>query len=167
MVSVGTVAFCLMVFETVLFYRFIVPDVARTMRSKTHNLGRDLGVHDLLALHEPTRATLSSILGSVNDREAEYVTRLNRQTYVAAAAIVLLPLGITLALFWFSSDLRRSVDRTLLFDVALTLLPLLLFQYVFYRFGQSWQYTSDEEHASNLVRVYDPDGSIRRCHSPP
>ena len=63
-------------------------------------------------------------------------------------------------LFALSPRLLSSSTRPTGIDIAITLVPLLLFQFAFYHFGRRWTYTTDAEHVANISKAYDPDGRI-------
>lgn len=119
--------------------------------------------HSALKTAVVIRGTLGAALGSVNAREDEYVRKVNHQTSISGVCIILVPLISVVLLFVLSQPLRRAPKRFMLIDVAMTLLPLLGFQYLFFLFGKRWNYTTDIEHVVNVANVYDPKGKYRQA----
>lgn len=160
-VTVGIVATVLAAFEILMYYRVVVPDVSGVLSGLLASMGRDSGIRKAVAYSEGFRSSLAVLIGTINDRERAYVRRINRQTYVAGFFIVLLPLLVVAIVFATSGPLRRSPKGPIAFGVVTTLVPLIAFQYMFYRFGLQWWYSGPTEHAANIAYTYDQDDSIR------
>lgn len=138
LITACMVAGVVSLFEAVLFFRVLTPEVNGKLR----------GMLDSAAPPPPPGVAgdmASAALAIAEERERQGLHAAEREAMVHAALIVALPLAVA-ALTWATSEpLRRAPVRPMLVDCATVIGGIGLFEGLFYVLGHRWQYLGDAE----------------------
>ena len=119
------VAALLVVFEMLLFFRIIVPQVTGSLGGMLDGLG------GAMALPPVARRTAAAVLGVLHTREQEHVRFTNRAALVSGCLVVGLAVLLCLLVVGLSRSIREGPKKPVVLDVLFTLGLLMAFQVVF------------------------------------
>ena len=158
-VTVSLVAMLITVFEAVLFFGIISPQV----RAQLHDM---LNRNQNSPGNKVAQSVLRCMTATAHEQEVYLLNRNNRGAFLHTILVILLPLVIIATLCLSSGPLRRSRWRPIFLDVLVTVLCIGTFQICFYFLGKQWRYTGIESMMADICTGYrkaTKDTKVVRC----
>ena len=135
-VAVALIATIITVFEAILFFAIVSPQV----KGQLHWMLRQ--DQKILQGDPLVQALARCMMVVAHDREERLVNHNNRGAILHAALVATLPVVLIVAMWVSSAPLRQARWKPILIDVFVTVLCIGLFQIAFYFFGKNWRYAS-------------------------
>jgi hypothetical protein len=163
-VTVSMVATIITVFEAVLFFGIISPQVKDQLQDMLRRDQKSLQGDEL------AQSILRCVMATAHEREVYLLNRNNRGALVHTVLVIALPLVIIATLCLSSGPLRRSPWKPIFLDVSITVFGIGAFQICFYFLGKQWWYASLDSMAADVCTGYrkaTKDTKVSRCDGCP
>jgi hypothetical protein len=147
-VAICLIAAIVMAMETFLFFGIITPQIVDNL---AWMLRRDQPV---LGQDPVIQAMTRCLLRVAHERELELLRNTNQAALLHAILIGASSLLLVLSLYAFSGPLRRAPWRNIWVDVGVTASCIVVFQVVFYFFGQRWRYADASAMLQSVCKRY-------------
>ena len=133
------VSLILSIYEIVLFYLVVAPSAKQSIEYLVNKFKTDVPIE------------IKGIVDTLEEREAKLAKSINTYTKISALILVLV---LLLGVLYFYKNLGSEFSLCNWQIIAANIIPVLLFQYSFYKLGTKWNYIGsygNEELISALI----------------